>query len=274
MMRPTNRTGSMLTELVVAMLVTGVIGAAITGLMVNQSRFFQDQEGQASARRVARAGTSMLLADLRMVENNGVLAAAPDSFTILVPYWMGVVCGPAAGSTIAAMQPVDSVMRAEAGHNGYAFVDSTWAVHYVIPGGTIGTGSAAVCTGQGVDTIPRGSVISIGGTAAGANPGSPVFLVHALTYAIRPSASVTGRLGVFRTVVSRNLTEELAAPFDSTATFRYFTSPTAPPVTSPSPLSSVIGIQLELVGFNERSGIAQGRTQRAPLLTSVFFGNR
>jgi len=274
MMRTANRPGSMLTELVVVMLVMGVIGASITGLLVTQSRFFNDQEGQAAARRVARAGTSMLFADLRMVENGGIVAAVPDSFTILVPYAWGVSCGPAGGRTHATLQPVDSVMLAEAGYSGWAYIDSTNAVSYVTPGGNINAGTASTCTGQGVDPIAQGRVISIVGTPAGANPGSPLFLVQKLTYKLRPSVAVPTQLGLFRTIVDRNLTEELAGPLDRTATFRYFVSPTGAPVTNPSPVTSVTGIQLELVGFNERAGIAQGQTQRAPLLTSVFFENR
>ncbi len=268
------RQGSMLTELIVAMVVMGLVGAAMTSLMVGQSRFFNDQEGQASARRVARAGTSLILSDLRMVENNGVVAAAPDSFTILVPYRMGVVCGVSSGNTHAAMQPADSVTLAEAGHSGWAYIDSTMAVNYVVPGGSVGTGSPSVCTAQGVDTIPRGRVISITGTVAGANPGSPLFLVQRLTYAFRPSTAVPGQRGLYRRTVAANRLEELAAPFDTTARFSYFTTSMGAAVPNPSPLNSVRGIQLELVGFNERGGVARGRTQRAPLMTSVFFENR
>ncbi|MCI0436176.1 MAG: hypothetical protein L0271_21420 [Gemmatimonadetes bacterium] len=264
----------MLTELIVVMVVMGIIGAAMTGLMVSQSRFFNDQEGQASARRVARAGTSMLLADLRMVEPGGILAAAPDSFTILVPYRLGVICGAAGGLTAAALQPVDSVVSAEAGYSGFAFIDSTNAVRYVGAAPTVGAGGVATCIAQGVDTIPGGRVVVIASTPAGANPGSPILMLQRLTYAIRPSTAVPGRRGLYRRVVDLNRFEELTAPLDTTATFRYFTSATAAPVTNPSPLSSVIGVQLELVGYNERQGVAQGRTQRAPLLTSVFFENR
>ena len=270
-----NRSGTTLTELLVVMVVMGVVGASMTGLMVSQSRFFNDQEGQANARRVARTPTTLLLSDLRAVETtNGIVSATPSSFDVRVPYRTGVVCGASGGSLIATMQPVDSMIVANVTHTGWFWVDSIGGVHYRLAGAapSNASGSASVCTGNSITPITNGNVVAFPITPSGANPGSTVTLYHRVQYFWGNSTSVPGTRALFRRVLSLGTNEELVAPFDTTATFRYHLA-NGTISTNPGTMSEVRGIEFSLTGLNERN-LTSGRTQRTPLVTSVFFENR
>jgi prepilin-type N-terminal cleavage/methylation domain-containing protein len=271
-----NRSGTTLTELLVVMVVMGVVGAAMTGLMVSQSRFFNDQEGQANARRVARTGTTLLLSDLRAIEtSSGIVTATPTSFEVRVPYRVGVVCGTSGGGNlIATMQPVDSMIVASVTPTGWFWVDSIGGIHYRLGASSPSAGGAAsVCTGNAITPIPNGDVVSFPGSPpAGANPGSTITLYQRVQYFWGNSTSVPGTRGLFRRIQSAAMSEEMVAPFDTTAAFRYHMNDGSI-VSSPGTMADIRGIEFALTGLNERN-VTRGRTQRAPLLTSVFFENR
>ena len=270
-----NRSGTTLTELLVVMVVMGVVGASMTGLMVSQSRFFNDQEGQANARRVARTPTTLLLSDLRAVETtNGIVSATPSSFDVRVPYRTGVVCGASGGSLIATMQPVDSMIVANVTHTGWFWVDSIGGVHYQLAAAAPSNapGSASVCNNSNITPITGGDVVAFAITPSGANPGSTVTLYHRVQYSWGNSASVPGTRALFRRVLTSGQAEELVAPFDTSAAFRYHMA-NGSMNSNPSVMSEVRGIEFSLTGLNERN-LTSGRTQRTPLVTSVFFENR
>lgn len=270
-----HRSGTTLTELLVVMVVMGVVGASMTGLMVSQSRFFNDQEGQANARRVARTPTTLLLSDLRAVETtNGIVSANSNSFDVRVPYRTGVVCGASAGSLIATMQPVDSMIVANVTHTGWFWVDSIGGVHYQLAGAapSNASGSASVCTSNNITPIANGNVVAFPITPSGANPGSTVTLYQRVQFFWGNSASVPGTRALYRRVLSAGQSEELVAPFDTSAAFRYHMA-NGTIVSNPGTMSDVRGIEFSLTGLNERN-LTSGRTQRTPLVTSVFFENR
>jgi hypothetical protein len=270
-----SRSGTTLTELLVVMVVMGVVGASMTGLMVSQSKFFNDPEGQANARRVARTPTTLLLADLRGVETtNGIVSANSGSFDVRVPYRTGVVCGISGGSLIATLQPVDSMITANVVHTGWFWVDSIAGVHYQFAGAAPSgaSGSASTCTANNVTPIPNGDVVAFPTTPSGANPGSTVTLYHRIRYFWANSTSVPGTEGLYRRVLSSGFTEELVAPFDTSAAFRYHMV-NGTMDSNPSVMSDIRGIEFSLTGLNERN-LTSGRTQRTPLVTSVFFENR
>ena len=270
-----NRRGTTLTELLVVMVIMGVLGAAMTGLMVSQSRFFNDQEGQANARRVARTPTTLLLSDLRGVETtNGIVSADASSFDVRVPYRTGIVCGATAGALVVTMQPVDSMVLANVTHTGWFWVDSIGGVHYQLGAAapSSASGSASVCTGNGVTPITTGDVMSFPMTPTGANPGSIVTIYQRVTYYWGNSTSVPGTRALFRRINTGGSVEELAAPFDASAGFRYHLV-NGTITSTPGTMSDIRGIEFNLTGLNERN-LTSGRTQRTPLVTSVFFENR
>jgi len=271
-----SRRGATLVELMIAVFVMGIVGAGLARLLSSQSRFFNDQEGQANARRAARIGLNLLLSDLRMAESDsGIVAASPASLTLNLPYRMGISCGPDMGNsrTYVAQQPIDSILRADAGFTGYAWVDSTGEPHYV-PGGNRTIIAGSVCTAVGVDTIPGGRVVSITPELIGANVGVPVYSYEQVTYYFAASSAFPGSQGLYRTVTNGVGTEEIAAPLDTLAKFQYWVAGNGTPVANPGGGVEIIGVDLSLTGLNDRLGITSGKTQSAPYLTTIFFRNR
>ena len=148
--------GHTMIELVVAMVVMGIVGAAIVRLIVAESRSFQGQDASQEARKVSRAAVNLMTSELRMLETGGgVVAASPTSITVRVPFAIGIVCN----STTISTMPVDSLMFAQATFGGYAWRDSTGVYTYV-PGGTKSAGNAADCTAQSIITLAGGKVVS------------------------------------------------------------------------------------------------------------------
>jgi hypothetical protein len=112
------------------------------------------------------------------------------------------------------------------------------------------------------------------GVATGPTAGTPVFLFQRIRYQFATSTLMPGRLALLRTLVTPNTTEELVAPFDSTAGFRFYTAGSATSTsTVPAPLSDIVGFDLQLVGLNDRAPSSTAADQ-APLTTAVFFQNR
>ena len=69
--------------------------------------------------------------------------------------------------------------------------------------------------------------------------GTAVLLFQRLTYEFKASGALAGRTGLWRTVVATGQTDELVAPFDATATFRFFrTGSDTAQAAVPSPLNT------------------------------------
>src|SRR4051812_50095722 len=72
----TVRRGFPLVELLLSMVVTAIVGAALVKMVLSQARFMDQQEAWRGARAVARGGINRLLSDLRVVDAGGGVAAA------------------------------------------------------------------------------------------------------------------------------------------------------------------------------------------------------
>src|SRR4051812_22186322 len=93
--RATARQGFTLIELILSLIVSAIVGAALVRMVTSQARFMDQQEAWRSARSVARGGINRLLSDLRVVDAGGGVAAAVaggQDFTIRVPYAFGIIC--------------------------------------------------------------------------------------------------------------------------------------------------------------------------------------
>ena len=93
-----SRRGFTLVELLISLVVTAIIGAALVRMVVSQARFMDQQEAWRQARSVSRGGINRLFSDLRSVEAAGGMVAAAaggQDFTVRVPYAFGVLCGTA-----------------------------------------------------------------------------------------------------------------------------------------------------------------------------------
>ena len=277
----TSRRGFTLTELLVGMVIMGIIGVALTKLFVSQTRFYDRQTQMRRARFVTRTAINAALSDLRMVEaTGGVVSATTTQITVRVPYAIGIVCANTVTQTTLSLWPADSTMYANAGFGGYAWRDSVGNETYVETGASVVAGTAALCTVAGVTVLAGGRVVAVQPPLPAALPavtvvGTPVFLIQRLTYEFKASTTLPGRTALWRTVVGTAQTDELIAPFDSTASFGFFVvgSDTAQTAV-PSPLSTMRGLQLNLPGQSERAPEGTSTPRRAQAVTAVFFNNQ
>ena len=285
-----NRPGFTLVEVMIALTLTAVLGAAFMGAFVSQSRFFDHQEKVGAARAVSRGALNMMMSELRMVEQTqGVVSATSQQIELRVPYVFGMVCGSPASMLTITTLPADTSAVAGVDFSGYAFRLPSGGYQYQ-EGTVIATnGLSTVCTSAGL--VPdNGGVIPdpAGGSGPGSGsviqiplgpaiaPGTPVFLYHKVTYSFAASTTVPGGIGLFRYVEGQTSPnpEELVAPFDTTAKFRFFESDAAAAQDAvPASLSDITGIEVVLDAVSERPN-ADGTHQSVPLTTAVHFKNR
>jgi prepilin-type N-terminal cleavage/methylation domain-containing protein len=296
------RRGFTLIELMITLIVTAIVGAAMVRLTVGQARFMSKQEAWRSARSVSRSGINRLVSDLRVVENGsaaalgGVTAAAAggQDFTIRVPYAFGVVCSINGGNNVtASLLPVDSAMFAAGGQSGFA-VRSPAGVYTYYPLQNLNTppglGVLNNCTAPAAPDLPIVAPFpSINGSPAGQvvvlitpaalapvpPKGAILFLYRRIRYEFKASVAVPGRNGLWRTLLDGGLTEEIAAPFDNSARVNFYVLNNATAQAAvPANLYDIRGFELVLNGMSERAPEGTTTTPVANVTTSVFFENR
>jgi hypothetical protein len=277
-MRPRQRKGLTIAELIVGMVIFGIIGLALTRVMVMQARYFDHQKQGNLARNVSRGPLNRLVSDIRMVEaEGGISSATATAITARVPYALGVVCNSDATGTNISLLPVDSAMYAEPGYSGYAWRNGMAKYRYIMSG-SISAGSLTDCNTAGITTLTSSlaKVIKISPKLNdSATVGTPVFLLRNIKYEFKASTLVPGGTGLYRTVVDAGTSEELSAPFASDAAFKFFVgSALTAQASPPADLSTLRGFELNMTGLSEkkpRQSIAQAP---APFVTAVFFKNR
>jgi prepilin-type N-terminal cleavage/methylation domain-containing protein len=269
------RRGVTLIELMVTIVVLAILGTGLTRLMTAQAKFYEHQGAGRRARSVSRAAVNVLLSEMRMVEApGGVEAVSATSVTLRVPFAVGLVCGPVAGATTITLLPADSAMLAEPGFSGYAWRNAAGVYTYVEAGAAIGNSVAAPCTAAGM-TPAGGRIVAVApAIPAGAAAGAAVLLFRRITYDFASSAALPGRLALWRRVVPTGAAEELVAPFDASARFRFFALDAANAQDAPPPLADLRGLELVLVGESEGSPRITSAPRRAAVTTAVFFRNR
>jgi hypothetical protein len=269
-----------LAELIVAMVIAALIGAALVQLVVSQSRFVSLQSSYMQARGGARAALNVLTNELAMVTDSGLLAAAPGSVTVRVPYAFGVACTQTSGRTNVALLPADSVSYAQAAISGYAWQDSSSRYVFVQPA-TVQAAANTACNAASPPittlSVPGAwpvTVVQVAPNDVRTRQGAVVYLYQIVQFAFAPSAQLPGRLALWRTVVSTGARSELVAPFDSTTAFQFLVGRTLTvQATAPANLTTVYGLRLKLVSASEQP--PQGRTSpvKFNLTTNVLFQN-
>jgi len=275
------RRGFTLAELVVGMVVLGVLGAALTRLYLSQSRFYDLQGELRRARLVSRMAINAALSDLRMVEaTGGLVSATPTQVTMRVPYAIGVVCANTPAQTTLSLWPIDSTVYATAGFSGYGWRDSLGNITYVEAGASVSNDNASLCVAANVVTMPGGKVVAVRPPLPATLPtvtaiGTPVFLIQRLTYEFKPSAALPGRTALWRTIFATGQADELVAPFDPTAKFRFLVagSDTAQ-AGPPTPLSDTRGLELGLTSQSDRAPEGATVPRQAQVVTAVYFNNQ
>ena len=287
------RRGFTLVEVAIAMVIVAIIGAAFTKLLASQSRYFDQQTNIRKARSVARNSTNVMLSDLRMVQDSGGIdSAASDgkAIRIIVPYRFGLVCGTNGTTTTVSMLPSDSSVVAMAKYGGFAWRDTLRGRYHIITPSAPSSGDAPVvsaspslCTGNGggqanLRTFSvagrTGDILDLNASAAtGAIAGTPVFMWQRISYSFKASTQYAGYLGLWRDIEGMPA-EEILAPFDTSARFRFYVSGGDTSVVSPPALSSVVGIDLVLSAISSRvvSNNINSHSM-SKMRTSVFFKN-
>lgn len=298
--RSSARRGFTLAEILVALLIVGIIGAAMVRLILVQSRFTETQLARRNARTVSRNAMNIMLTDIRMVQDTGgLVAASSDSVTLRVPVAFGMLCNSSGSSAVLSLLPVDSAMLALASYGGWAYRDSTSGVYNYTQATAIKPVSNLTYTGQttdctdsvsgkpGILSVTYGTratkIVQVDGAVVGVpNPGWPAFIYQNVTYKFGTSTTFPGRIGLYRRITSGGTQlsptytlDEIIAPFDPSAKFRFYVlnADTAQSAV-PTNLRDVRGIQLVLTGSSPGTTRETGTTRSDPLVTGVFFKNR
>jgi hypothetical protein len=273
----TRRSGVTAVELLITMVIAVIIGTAFMRTMVHQSRFFDAQNTGRQARSVSRGALNILMSELRMVAvPGGVLAATPDSISVRVPYAFGFLCGSSAVASTISLTPADSIAYREPGVTGYAWRDSTGNYTYQSASFTLAPGLVTDCAAASIKTLAAGRVVTVTPIVpAAAVTGTPIFLYRRIVYAFESSVAMPGRRALWRKNTAANTSEELIAPFDSSARFRFYVNGTADAQdAAPALLADLRGLEFQLNGESERASLTTASPTAAELRTAVFFMNR
>ncbi|MEO7457271.1 MAG: hypothetical protein ABIY52_13490 [Gemmatimonadaceae bacterium] len=292
------RRGFSVLEIITSLVIVAILGISMTKLILGQARSFQLDNGSRRARAAARSAMNILITDLRMTQDFGGVAYLDATnnrrIDVKVPLVFGVVCELNATNAVLALVPVDSFQMAAAKYNGYAVRDVTTGIYaYTTPtsSDTIQSANVSRCHGGPnlwADTITSngrsGKVVIVSpAPPAGATVGAPVFVWHTVTYEFKNSGMYPGAYGLYRVIRGRantdTLSEELIAPFATTARFAYYTNPSQsldrPNLTAPAAASynTVRGFQIQLPAQSPDTVPGRTKPQNAAVTTAVFFKN-
>lgn len=268
-----SRRGFTLVELMITIVLVAIIGVAAGRMLVSQTRFYTRLKGQKDARSVTRNARNLMQTELAMVEaGGGIVAATNDSITVRMPFAWGVFCS---ASTMLRL-PVDSAMNAMATMGGYAIKDTSvaGAYTYTETSSVPSAGTASNCTGlsPAITAPTNGAYVTLS-PAATAAAGAPMFLYQVVTYKFASSALVAGKRGLYRRAGSA-VAEEILAPFDTSAKFRYYNLYADTAQTTAPALANIRGIELKLDAQSPYRASKQVNPEAVSIKTAIFFRNR
>jgi prepilin-type N-terminal cleavage/methylation domain-containing protein len=263
------RRGFTLMELLIGMVVFAILATALARLIISNSRFVSRQEVALDARQTARAAMAVVVPELRMVSDGGLLAAAPDSITVRVPYAFGVLCTGA----YAVLAPPDSTVYATAVPGGIAYQLSSGAYEFDTTVTVIGTTTQTYhCDVDSIRAIPGGKRITLS-VADLAPSGRLFYLFQTITFKFASSSALPGRRALWRRAGSA-AAEELLAPFDTSARFAFLVGSRLSVQTAvPSPLSDTRGIELRFAAQSVATAQGAGAPDKFSLYPRVLFEN-
>ncbi len=265
------RRGLSLVEVLIAIVLLGIVGAGITRMLNSQLRFFARGTNARDARAVSRSALNLTRSELRMVEPRGIVAASRDSLTLRLPYLMGLNCSISTGTFVAA----DSLTYAQAQYGGYAYRDTTAGATYTYVTATTPptSGAPGSCSSLGLTPIPNGLVLTLTpAIPVTLSTSAPLFLWQTVTYRFAASTLVPGRFALWRQAGSATA-EEIAVPLDTASRFNFYTTGTTSSTTVPSPLNTMRGVEIVLVGESERTSPGKTAPEESLQRLSIFFRN-
>jgi type II secretory pathway pseudopilin PulG len=122
------RGGYTLAELLIALVMIGAVGLAVSRLMLGQQRFYQRTNEQMGMRRELRTALSLLPAELRSISSSGgdITSFDTKSITFRSVLGIGVVC--ARTNTSIDIPPTDMARNALSGwYSQPGIGDTIWA---------------------------------------------------------------------------------------------------------------------------------------------------
>jgi hypothetical protein len=217
---------------------------------------------------------NVMSVELRMVSDSGLLAASSDSVLVRVPYVFGIGCDvDGAMGRVVSLMPADSMMYANAVNSGVARRRADGTYEFTSPVTISSPADGTKCTTQGIQLVPEGTVANVLPVAA-VDFGDIFYLYQQVAYRFMPSTDMPGRTGLWRRV-GAGAYEELAAPFDSSAGFRFLVGPnlqtTAIP---PMDLTTVNGLELNIVAESYEPPRGRSDYQIFELPVQVVFLNK
>jgi len=269
------RGGISLVELLVAMTLLGFVGMSILRTFTSQARLADMHAKRLESRAVSRAPVNLFMSEARMVETgSGVVAASGASVTLRVPVVMGLVCGNLGSATVLSLMPVDSVALASASLSGHAYRQESGIYSYTEGAVSVSSGGVGTCNGASITTVDGGKTVVVTPQMTSAPVGTVAFLYQRVRYDFKASTAIAGRTGLWRTLETSGSAEELAAPFDANARFRFYRIDEDTARTVVPPLTEIRGLELALVGASEKTRFGRATPETTRLQTAVFFMNR
>ena len=248
-----NGRGFTLTEMLVATVTMGIIGTALTRILITDSRFVSRVDAMMNARQAGRAAMNTMAVELNMVSGGGLLAASPTDVRARVPYTFGVLCERRAGLRYAALVPTDSMMYSTAQPNGLAWLNDSADYTYMTAWDvqSLSLADPSACTDQRINILAGGQFVRMQMSNDTLNIGDVFYLYQTVRYRFYESAELPGRMGLWRRV-GGGVWDELLAPFDASSGFQFYVGNGATPQPQvPADLSTVTGLDLILVGASE-----------------------
>ncbi len=291
------RRGFTIVEIITSLTIIAIIGLAMTKLILGQTRSFQYDNGARRARAAARSAMNILITDLRMTQDNGGVSSVDATnhrrVTVRVPTVFGFVCELTGTGIVASLVPTDSFQLATGKYGGFAVRDSVSGIYSYVnatAGDTITATNLNRCR-AGVNIFAdtarvagrQGGVFVMSPAPPGITAvGSPMFVWQTVSYEFKASNIYPGRLGLYRTVLGRantdSASDELIAPFKSTARFSYYTmnpygTRDVPFAAPPASLNNIRGFQIFLPAESSDTMPTRNTPQSTSATTAVFFKN-
>lgn len=284
------RSGFSLPEILVALTVFAILGALVTRILLTQGRFADQQMALRGARSVSRQALNILASEVRMVQDSGGIdSAATDgkAIRVLVPFRFGLHCGVVGTSSIVSMLPVDSLTLAQAVYAGFGWRNQTGRYTTVYPSAPFGADAPAAtadslqCTGTGagqaqIRTLTlngrKGQILAIKPAQSSAPKGQAVYFFQRITYRFATSTLFPGQIGLYRNVQG-GASEELMAPFDTSARFKYWTTAATASVSAPPALANIRGVDVVFNAQSTWTPIGKTTPSKSNVVASIFFRN-
>ncbi len=147
--------GYTLIEIMISLLLTGILGAAMVSLLVGQGRFYDRSAASIAAQSSIRAASDFMSTELRMAAAEDLVAATPDSVSLRFDILRAIVCD-STGADEATVMVVDTLpdIGLSTAVTGTAFsepYDSAYAYADSWTGTVTSSGSApkTTCTDNG-----------------------------------------------------------------------------------------------------------------------------